>query len=68
MVKQLAPIFNYRILYIGGGNARHLDADRLPKNVRVIENVAGLLGGIRLWESEAPAPREPAQNGAPAQA
>jgi polyphosphate glucokinase len=67
-VKQLEPIFNYRILYIGGGNARHLEADRLPKNVRIIENVAGLLGGIRLWQKEAPAPREPAQNGAPAQA
>lgn len=51
-IKQLGPIFNYRVLYVGGGNARHLEADRLPKNIRIVENVAGLLGGIRLWQDE----------------
>jgi polyphosphate glucokinase len=65
-VRQLAPIFNYRVLYIGGGNARHLEVDNLPHNVRVVENTAGLLGGIRLWESAAAAQPSPAQNGAPA--
>lgn len=51
-IKQLGPIFNYRVLYVGGGNARHIEADRLPKNIRIVENVAGLLGGIRLWQDE----------------
>ena len=23
----------------------------LPKNVKIVENVAGLLGGVKLWES-----------------
>jgi polyphosphate glucokinase len=68
VVRQLAPIFNYRLLYIGGGNARHLEVDRLPNNVRVVENVAGLLGGIRLWQSESVAQHDAAKNGAPAQA
>jgi polyphosphate glucokinase len=73
VVKQLAPIFNYRLLYIGGGNARHLEVDRLPHNVRVVENVAGLLGGIRLWEGEhasqhVPATPAPAPAPAPATA
>ena len=27
----------------------HVDASRLPKNVKIVENVAGLLGGIMLW-------------------
>ncbi|NUQ78378.1 MAG: ROK family protein [Polyangiaceae bacterium] len=62
VVKQLGPIFNYRVLYVGGGNARHLEANRLPKNIRIVENVAGLLGGIRLWQDE------PARSGAPANA
>lgn len=48
-IGQLEPIFNYRILYVGGGNTKYLEAERLPSNVRVIENIAGLLGGIRLW-------------------
>lgn len=49
VIAQLEHTFNYRVLYIGGGNARKLDLS-LPKNVRVVENVAGLLGGVRLWE------------------
>jgi polyphosphate glucokinase len=46
---QLEALFNYDRLYIGGGNARHLDREGLPENVTVVDNTAGLLGGIRLW-------------------
>ena len=35
--------------YIGGGNAKRLDGD-LGDDVTVIDNTAGLLGGIKLWE------------------
>jgi polyphosphate glucokinase len=49
VIKQLAPIFNYRVLYLGGGNAKEIDF-KLPKNVRIVENVAGLLGGVKLWQ------------------
>jgi polyphosphate glucokinase len=35
-------------LYIGGGNSRLLDID-LPKDVSVVSNTAGILGGVRLW-------------------
>ena len=48
-VAQLDALFNYRKLYIGGGNTKHLDTSELPANIAVVENVAGLLGGIRLW-------------------
>jgi polyphosphate glucokinase len=51
VIEQLEPIFNYRMLYVGGGNAKKLELE-LPKNVKVVENVAGLLGGVRLWEHE----------------
>jgi len=44
----LSQIFNYRMLYLGGGNTKKIDIV-LPENVRVVPNVAGLLGGIALW-------------------
>lgn len=48
-IAQLDPIFNYRTIYLGGGNARHLKPTDLPKNGRMCSNEAGLLGGIALW-------------------
>lgn len=41
-------IFNPSVIYIGGGNAEKLKGE-LPGNVKRVENVAGLLGGIKLW-------------------
>lgn len=41
-------IFNPAVIYIGGGNAEKLKGE-LPANVKRVENVAGLLGGIKLW-------------------
>jgi polyphosphate glucokinase len=49
MITRIEPIWNYDVLYLGGGNAKHLDADDLPKNVRICSNEAGLIGGIALW-------------------
>ena len=49
VIAQLARIFNYRILYLGGGNAKELHFE-LPENARIVENVAGLLGGVKLWQ------------------
>jgi len=48
VVAQLLPIFNPRRLYLGGGNAKHLEVE-LPQEVHLVANVAGLLGGIALW-------------------
>ena len=47
-IASLEHLFNYDTLYIGGGNARRLTV-ALPPNVKIIPNVAGLLGGIALW-------------------
>lgn len=49
VIAQIDPIWNPRRIYIGGGNAKHVRLD-LPPHVRITDNVAGLLGGIRLWE------------------
>lgn len=48
-IDTLAPIFNYDVLYLGGGNAKKLVVE-LPDNVVRFENVQGLTGGIRLWD------------------
>ncbi|MGZ6027985.1 MAG: ROK family protein [Myxococcaceae bacterium] len=48
VVAQVLPIFNPRRLYLGGGNAKHVDVD-LPRQVHLVANIAGLLGGIALW-------------------
>ena len=48
-IEHLEPVFNYRVLYLGGGNSKVINFS-LPANVRVIENVSGLLGGIYLWQ------------------
>lgn len=57
-VETLRRAFNPRRIYLGGGNARFLKRG-LPAGVAAADNVAGLLGGIRLWQDER-APRRPA--------
>ena len=49
-IATLEHAFNYDHLYIGGGNAQKI-ITRLPSNTRIVENVAGLLGGIALWRN-----------------
>ncbi|NEP24042.1 ROK family protein [Moorena sp. SIO3I6] len=47
-IASLERLFNYNSLYIGGGEAKKINFE-LPPNVKVVPNVAGLLGGIALW-------------------
>jgi polyphosphate glucokinase len=42
-------LLHYDMLYLGGGNARHLTVD-LPQNVRIVSNDNGITGGIHLWD------------------
>jgi len=48
-VALMRQTFNFDVLYLGGGNARLLDQSQMPGDVRLVENIAGLLGGIALW-------------------
>jgi polyphosphate glucokinase len=47
----LETLVNYDWLYIGGGNATQLDF-KPAKNIKVVSNEAGILGGIALWEGD----------------
>jgi polyphosphate glucokinase len=44
----MSRIFNFDQLFVGGGNAAHVKI-KLPENVRLTNNIAGLLGGVKLW-------------------
>ena len=41
----------YDTLLIGGGNARHIRLELAP-NIRIVPNDAGLIGGVRLWDTK----------------
>jgi polyphosphate glucokinase len=51
-VNNLRVLASFDHLYIGGGNAKHLKLD-LDDDVSVVDNSAGILGGIRLWDGPA---------------
>ena len=48
MIQQLEPIFNFDMLYLGGGNAEHVKFE-LPANVKLFTNVEGMTGGVKIW-------------------
>jgi polyphosphate glucokinase len=41
-------LVNYDTLYLGGGNARHMQG-HLDPSITIVDNVAGIVGGIKLW-------------------
>lgn len=48
-IECLDVLVNYDHLYLGGGNSRRM-AGHVDPSVHIVDNVAGLLGGLRLWE------------------
>lgn len=47
-IRHLRGCFNFRVLYIGGGNSRHVRLE-LPEDTRLVRNIRGITGGIALW-------------------
>ena len=47
-VNGLRPVFQWDHLYVGGGNAAKL-TEFLGDDVTIVPNVAGILGGVRVW-------------------
>jgi polyphosphate glucokinase len=45
-------LLNFDTCYIGGGNARHAQG-HVDERFVIVDNVAGILGGIKLWDDEA---------------
>jgi polyphosphate glucokinase len=54
-ITQLDALLFFDHLYIGGGNARRVRRDELGdvlEKTTIVDNNAGILGGIRLWEGD----------------
>lgn len=51
VIEILKTVFNYDTLYIGGGNASKL---RIPldDNIKIVTNLDGIDGGVKLWEQD----------------
>jgi len=53
-IDNVRALVSFDHLYIGGGNAKKVDLE-LPRDVTIVANVAGIIGGIRLWQDTDPA-------------
>ena len=50
-IKQTEQLFNWDHLYLGGGNTKEINF-KLPKNITIVSNESGLLGGVFLWKDQ----------------
>lgn len=51
VIKFIRTLLNFDHLYLGGGNAVNI-ALELPRDVTIVSNLAGITGGVRLWEAQ----------------
>lgn len=49
VIEILKTVFNYDHLYLGGGNASKINFE-LDKNIEIVTNKEGILGGAMLWK------------------
>ena len=50
-IQTTEALFNWDRLYLGGGNTKKLDFEP-GKNVEIVSNESGLLGGVYLWKDQ----------------
>lgn len=50
-IAQIFTLVEYDVLLIGGGNAKRLSD--LGKDIRIVDNIAGIAGGAKLWSFDA---------------
>jgi len=48
-VDTFEALLQFDRLYVGGGNAKKLTVD-LGHRVQLVDNKAGILGGLKVWE------------------
>jgi polyphosphate glucokinase len=51
-VTTLRAMMFFDHLYIGGGNSRRVSRHLLGDDITIVDNTAGILGGIKLWEAD----------------
>lgn len=48
-ISDYAEMLYFDHLYVGGGNAKHLNVADLGHRATVVPNTAGIIGGVRIW-------------------
>jgi polyphosphate glucokinase len=51
-IVNLRALMFFDHLYIGGGNSRRVTRHHLDDDVTIVDNTAGILGGIKLWTQD----------------
>jgi polyphosphate glucokinase len=51
-IVNLRALLFFDHLYMGGGNSRRVNRAQLDDDVTIVDNTAGILGGIKLWEAD----------------
>jgi polyphosphate glucokinase len=51
-IANLRALMFFDRLYIGGGNSRRVSRHHLADDVTIVDNTAGILGGIKLWGTD----------------
>ena len=51
VIALVRTLLNFDRLYLGGGNAVHI-TQPLPRDAKIVSNLAGITGGVRLWEAQ----------------
>jgi polyphosphate glucokinase len=51
VITLVRTLLNFDRLYLGGGNAVNITLE-LPRDATIVSNLAGITGGVRLWEAQ----------------
>jgi polyphosphate glucokinase len=51
-IATLRALLYFDHLYIGGGNSRRVHRDQLDDDVTIVDNTAGIVGGVKLWSAD----------------
>ncbi|MHB1711695.1 MAG: ROK family protein [Acidimicrobiales bacterium] len=51
-IENMRALLFFDHLYIGGGNSRRVNRDLLDDDITIVDNSAGILGGIKLWQHD----------------
>ena len=51
-IANLRALLFFDHLYIGGGNSRRVARHNLTEDITIVDNSAGILGGIKLWDGD----------------
>ena len=49
-IEAFDAVIHFDRIYVGGGNAKHLEIGDIGPKGEIVSNAAGVIGGVRLWD------------------